>query len=139
MKDKKLLKLTEKKEISSEDLETEAVSTRQKEEERIVIDSKNTQVKEVNKPQSNSDNANTQLSKLIVKPSYLNLVKGVKLVGNFGHGSAILKRPVLEGNFFMEFIVREDAKNDKKTTHPSAVRVGICVNNFDTAYPLGCH
>lgn len=59
-------------------------------------------------------------------------------MGNFGHGSAILKRPVLEGNFFMEFIVREDAKKDKKTSYPSAARVGISVNNFDTAYPLGC-
>lgn len=39
----------------------------------------------------------------------------------------------------MEFIVKQDAKKDKITKFPSAVRVGICVNNFDTAYPLGCH
>jgi len=38
----------------------------------------------------------------------------------------------------MEFILRGDTKKDKKTTYPSAARLGICINNFDTAYPLGC-
>lgn len=38
----------------------------------------------------------------------------------------------------MEFIVKNDAKHDKFTTFPSAVRVGICSTFFDVDYPLGC-
>ena len=38
----------------------------------------------------------------------------------------------------MEFIVKNDAKHDKFTTFPSAVRVGICTTSFDVDYPLGC-
>lgn len=39
----------------------------------------------------------------------------------------------------MEFLAKEDAKKDKATSYPSAIRVGICIHNFDTAYPLGCN
>ena len=95
LKEKKLLKLVEKKQPSSEELETEAVSTRNKEEELAICDLKHSEPKEAIQSKSTAENASTQLSKLIVKPSYINLVNGAKLVGNIGHGSALLKRPVL--------------------------------------------
>jgi hypothetical protein len=78
------------------------------------------------------------LSKLLVKPAYITVAKGTQIVGNFGHASAILRRPVLEGNYFMEFIVKPDAKKDRPISCPSALRVGICVNSYDAAFPLGC-
>lgn len=37
----------------------------------------------------------------------------------------------------MEFTIKEDVKKEKATTYPSAVRVGVCMYNFDTAYPMG--
>ena len=62
---------------------------------------------------------------------------GNRIVGSFGHATAIFRRPIIEGQFFLEIMVREDAKKDKKVTNASAVRVGICNSTFNPSFPLG--
>ena len=80
--------------------------------------------------ESNTGSLNAQLSKLILGPSYISNLEGTTIQGNHGHASIMLKRPIVEDNYFMEFIVKKDAKHDKFTFYPSAVRVGICSSSF---------
>lgn len=37
----------------------------------------------------------------------------------------------------MEFLIREDAKKDKKVNYSSAVRIGLCSHTFNPSFPLG--
>lgn len=53
---------------------------------------------------------NRNLSRLISKPPYLTIANSNVITGNFGHGSAIFKRPLLEGRYFLEITVKPDAK-----------------------------
>jgi hypothetical protein len=61
-----------------------------------------------------------------------------KISGDFGHSSAIFKRPIVEGVYFLELVVKEDSKKDKKLAYKSAVRVGICHYAYNSSFPLGC-
>lgn len=45
---------------------------------------------------------------------------------------------MIEGSFYLEFLVREDGPKQKKTSNKSAVRVGICHHGYNSAFPLGC-
>lgn len=53
------------------------------------------------------------LEKLITKPPYVTVSNGNRLIGNFGHSTVVFKRPIIEGKYFLQFIIREDAKIDK--------------------------
>lgn len=77
------------------------------------------------------------LEKLIIKPPYLSISKGNIVNGSFGHGTFIFKRPIIEGYFYLEFIIKNDTTNQKKTAYKSAVRVGICPIDFNPSFPLG--
>jgi hypothetical protein len=46
------------------------------------------------------------LDKLIHKPPYLTIARGNRIIGDFGHSTALFKRPVIEGQVYMEFQVR---------------------------------
>ena len=77
------------------------------------------------------------LEKILTKPVYISINSGCRIVGNFGHATAIFKIPVIEGQYYLEFVVREDTGKNKKTTKNSAVRVGICNAYFSPSSPLG--
>ena len=77
------------------------------------------------------------LDKLLIKPPYLLVQSGSRLIGNFGHSTAIFKRPIIEGQYFLEFKVREDSPKDKIVSYRSALRIGICTHSFNTSFPLG--
>ena len=77
------------------------------------------------------------LAKITSRPAYISIAESCKVVGNFGHGTAFFKRPLIEGDYYLELSIREDAKKEKKTIFPSAVRIGICPYTFDTSFPLG--
>jgi hypothetical protein len=77
------------------------------------------------------------MEKLVLKPPYITTMGKFKFVGNFGHATAFFKKPVVEGSFFVEFVVREDLKQPKKPVYKSAVRVGLCTAAFNTSFPLG--
>lgn len=77
------------------------------------------------------------LDKLILKPPYISITKGNRIIGDYGHSTAVFKRPVIEGQVYMEFLIKQDVKKDKKTTYSSAVRVGLCTNTFNPSFPLG--
>lgn len=44
---------------------------------------------------------NRLLSRLLLKPPYITITNSNVIVGNFGHASAVLKRPLLEGFYFL--------------------------------------
>lgn len=77
------------------------------------------------------------LNRIINKPPYVSVSASGKLSGDFGHSSGIWKRPLIEGNFFLEVMVREECFRQKKTAFKSSVRVGICHHAFNPAFPLG--
>ncbi len=77
------------------------------------------------------------LEKLITKPPYITVSRGNRIIGSFGHATVVFKRPVVEGKFYLEFIVREEVKNNEKIANKSSVRIGICPANFNCSYPLG--
>jgi hypothetical protein len=54
--------------------------------------------------------AAVSLGALLNKPPYLSLANSNRIVGYFGHASAIFKRPIIEGSYFLEFTLLEDAK-----------------------------
>lgn len=55
------------------------------------------------------------LEKLLIKPPYITVVDGCKILGNFGHSTAMFKRPIVEGKYFIEFKILEDCQKDRKT------------------------
>lgn len=59
-------------------------------------------------------------------------------MGDFGHATAFFKKPLIEGCYYLEYIVKEDVRKEKKAKFSSAVRVGICEFGFNPAFPLGC-
>ena len=126
------------KALQSDEIDTEQASNRAREDEAASVTSQDAvhPAPLSSNPISNSPSIN--LTKLIAKPPYL-LIKGSKtFVGSFGHSSVVFKKPVLEGSYYIEFRLKEDAKKDKPCTYPSAARVGICLPSFDPAFPLGC-
>jgi hypothetical protein len=77
------------------------------------------------------------LSRLLARPPYLSL-RGSRVSGDFGHGSAILRRPLVEGSFYLEVVVREESLGARTTAEGAAVRVGVCHAGFSPSFPLGC-
>lgn len=77
------------------------------------------------------------LDKLLMRPPYIGVGHNNRITGNFGHGTVLFKRPLIEGCYFLEVLIREDAKNQQKTTYRSAVRVGLCQHSFNPSFPLG--
>jgi hypothetical protein len=59
------------------------------------------------------------------------------IAGHSGHCTAIFKRPILEGSYFLELTIKNDIPHDKKVEYPSAVRLGICPHNYSCFLPLG--
>jgi hypothetical protein len=58
-------------------------------------------------------------------------------MGHFGHATAYLKRPVLEGQFYIEFIFLNPTVKNHKLAHQPALRVGVCSHAFNSSFPLG--
>lgn len=77
------------------------------------------------------------LDKLLKRPSYILIGGFNRIYGTFGHATTYFKRPILEGNFYMQFIFREDKKLDTKTAYPPSVRLGLCEYKFNHSFPLG--
>ena len=46
------------------------------------------------------------LDKLILKPPYISITKGNRIIGDYGHSTAIFNRPVIEGQVYMEFLIK---------------------------------
>jgi len=46
------------------------------------------------------------LDKLVSKPPYITVTQINKIMGDYGHGTAVFKRPFVEGSYFMEFTVK---------------------------------
>ena len=74
---------------------------------------------------------------MLTKPVYISISEGSRIYGSLGHSSAIFKRPIVEGDYYLEVVVKEDVRKDKKTIHPPSVRVGICTHTYNPAFPLG--
>jgi hypothetical protein len=70
-------------------------------------------------------------------PPYVKISHESIFTGNFGHSSVIFKRPIIEGEYFIEFIIKEDAPQEKPTKFKSSIRAGICLPSYDPVYPLG--
>lgn len=77
------------------------------------------------------------LERLVIHPPYVKISQGNIFTGNFGHSSVIFTRPIIEGEYFIEFIIKEDAPQEKQTRFKSSIRVGICLPTYNTVYPLG--
>ena len=77
------------------------------------------------------------LDKILIKPPYISISYGNRILGNFGHSTAIFRRPIIQGSYFLEIIVREDCRHNKKGLNSSSVRVGVCNAGFNPSYPLG--
>lgn len=77
------------------------------------------------------------LEELVEHPPYVKIAHGNVFAGNFGHSSVIFKRPIIEGEYFIEFIIKEDAPQEKLTKFKSSIRAGICLPSYDPVYPLG--
>ena len=69
-------------------------SNKQKEEEIASVTSHESCSKQMKMPKPITESNFELLAKLLVKPSYIELMYHNKIVGNFGHGSAMLKRPI---------------------------------------------
>ena len=122
--------------LQIEDSDTNQVSSKQKSDEVGSVLSQESSSKPQSNSQSITENAPALIQKLLEKPAYISL-KNTIIVGSYGHSSAIFKRPIIEGSYFMEFTIKEDGYKQKATSNPSAVRVGVCMKGFDTGYPLG--
>jgi hypothetical protein len=81
---------------------------------------------------------NALLNRLLTRPPYVSLLNSWKISGDYGHSSAIFKRPILEGSYFLEVMVKEDCPRQRKITNKSGVRVGICHHGYNSAFPIGC-
>lgn len=79
----------------SDELETDNVSNKQKEDEAGSVGSQESSCKIAKKERIISDNASALLPKLLNKPPYLSLASPNRIVGNFGHASVIFKRPII--------------------------------------------
>jgi hypothetical protein len=44
---------------------------------------------------------------------------------------------MLEGHYFLELKIREDAKPETKPQNRAAVRVGLCRHDYNPTFPLG--
>jgi len=87
---------------------------------------------------SSEDKKNTLfLHKLINKAPTITIASGSRLCGDFGHGTAIFKRPLIEGLYYLEFIIKPDVPKTIPVKYSSSVRVGICLPNMNPAFPLG--
>lgn len=82
------------------------MGTKQKEEEVNSVESSEPIQRGKIKNESNTGSQNASFSKLLYAPPYINTSEGTVVQGNHGHASIMLKRPVVEGDYFMEFIVR---------------------------------
>ena len=77
------------------------------------------------------------LHRLLSKPAYLQLTSNHGLTGGLGHATAVLRRPLVEGTYFMEVVVRENGLGGRKLAQRGAVRVGLCQYEHNPAFPLG--
>ena len=71
------------------------------------------------------------INKMVKKPPYISIAEPLKIIGNFGHGTAILKRPILEGSFYIEYLFKDERKKESKSIYRSSMRVGLCVYTFN--------
>jgi hypothetical protein len=67
----------------------------------------------------------------------LSVSSGNRIIGHFGHATAYLKRPVIEGKYYIEFILLKNTVTKGKLAHAPALRVGVCSHAFNTSFPLG--
>lgn len=64
--------------------------------------------------------------------------KGKKLVkGTIGHNSFFFKKPIIEGNFYLEMIGHYPEKLTKSYKDPPCFRVGVAPTEYYYNYPLG--
>lgn len=49
---------------------------------------------------------NPFLHRLLSKPAYMQLTVGNQLTGPLGHSTAILRRPIVEGIYFLEVVIK---------------------------------
>jgi hypothetical protein len=62
-----------------------------------------------------------------------------RIIGDLGHATAIFKRPIIEGTFYLEFTIKHEVRKEKKNQYKSAVRVGIVHHAYNPSFPIGCN
>ncbi len=67
----------------------------------------------------------------------MSVATGNRIIGHFGHATAYLKRPILEGKHYIEFKFFKSTFDKGKLAHAPALRVGVCKHTFNTSFPLG--
>ena len=46
------------------------------------------------------------LARLLTRPPYVSVTQSSRIGGDYGHASAIFRRPVIEGLYFLEIVMR---------------------------------
>ena len=74
---------------------------------------------------------------MLKMPNFVLPSKGNIISGYFGHSSVSIKKPIIEGSFYMELKILEDSDEPKMVNYPSSVRLGVCTTTYPMSLPLG--
>lgn len=76
---------------------------------------------------------------MVHKISILQIIDSKVVLGCYGHTTVIFKRPIVEGNYYLQFKVLKPNFTDSKAKIkcPPAVRIGICPSKYSKNVPLG--
>jgi hypothetical protein len=101
------LKEVEKEERKLEEVETDIFSSKVKsDEDHSVTSQEQFSKKTAYMRQIVAEKGALPLNQIISKPPYISLNNTYLISGDFGHVSFVFRWPVIEGKYFLEFIVR---------------------------------
>lgn len=89
---------------------------------------------------SNSSTYSTlPLDKILCKMSMIQVVESKTVHGCYGHSTIFFTRPIIQGQYYLEFKILKPTLNSFKAKIKSqpSVRFGICPPNYPKNTPLG--
>lgn len=88
-----------------------------------------------------SEQSTLPLDKIINKISILQVIESKTVVGCYGHTTVVFKKPIIEGQYYIEFKILQPNLNEAKAKikYPPSVRIGICPADYPRNTPLGQH